>query len=108
MSMQHAMLTATTDEGLPVKQMVAFHCFNPNGATSKWKQLAYQVEAMIKTGDLPEAMSFSHGFRSDYWVKELRHQAKLVSPKKLTVLTLVKRIQMQNRRTEIKLNGEAK
>lgn len=57
----------TTDDGLPAKYRILFHCFNPNGAYARLKVMQEAISQWTKDHpERPNGVLFVHGSLNDY------------------------------------------
>ena len=72
---------ATSDEGMPAKYRILFHCFNEHGVYAELKKLHEKINEWVAANpDRPNGVLFVHGSLNDFPRNELF--AALDAPKK--------------------------
>lgn len=71
-SFEYVSETATSDDGLNLKQKAQFHYFNPNGLHAQKKALDEQISRLVDAGVVPSGWLLAYGSFDEFYVKELR------------------------------------
>lgn len=78
----HAMQTATTDEGMCLKDFTLFHAFNENGALAMKLESNRAINKAIEDGAMQGGAYWAYGAMNNYHEDRLIKQAMRKSPNK--------------------------
>lgn len=71
-SFDHVTKELKSDDGLPAKYRILFHCFNENGAYRRLQAMQAEITAWCERNpDRPNGVLFVHGSLNDYPRKRL-------------------------------------
>lgn len=71
-SWDHLTKELESDDGLPAKHRIVFHCFNPKGLYYQLQALHYEISVWCEHHkDLPNGVLLVHGSLNDYPRQEL-------------------------------------